>query len=241
MATEAKIDLSAISKLNGENYMEWRFLVRLLLENANLWDLVTGNEVKPNPPSDEWLARDLKARTILCSTLDKSQLSHIFSCSQSASLIWEKLKSVYEDDSTFTKLTHFHRFHAYQGENKSPLEIYNEINSIVTTIRDMGGSVDDTSVISKIIGSLPEAYRSFSSAWDSCSPTDQTMSNLMNRIKKEMASRGHVTGETMSGKSVAFFAKSSVRDKSRDTCHKCGAIGHWAPECTSRKITINLQ
>ena len=39
--------INEASKLNGENYVNWKFKMMTVLESANAWSIVTGDEPKP--------------------------------------------------------------------------------------------------------------------------------------------------------------------------------------------------
>ena len=42
--------LNESSKLDGENYVNWKFKLITVLEAYNLWTIVKGDEPKPIPP-----------------------------------------------------------------------------------------------------------------------------------------------------------------------------------------------
>ena len=39
--------INEVSKLNGENYVNWKFKMMTMLESANVWSIVTGDEPRP--------------------------------------------------------------------------------------------------------------------------------------------------------------------------------------------------
>ena len=43
-------------KLDGSNFTNWNFKIQTLVEGANAWSIVTGDELKPNagPKEQDW-------------------------------------------------------------------------------------------------------------------------------------------------------------------------------------------
>ena len=53
--------LRAIEKLNGDNFHTWKFKMEMVLQEKDLWDIVTGDEARPKE-SAEASAYDKRAR-----------------------------------------------------------------------------------------------------------------------------------------------------------------------------------
>ena len=39
--------INEASKLNGENYINWKFKMMIMLESTNSWSIMTGDEPRP--------------------------------------------------------------------------------------------------------------------------------------------------------------------------------------------------
>ena len=52
------------SKLNGENYVNWKFKLNTILEALSLWPIVKGDEQKPTDPLSlsDWNSRVTQAK-----------------------------------------------------------------------------------------------------------------------------------------------------------------------------------
>ena len=44
---ESTLSLSRIEKFNGENFHLWKFKMQMVLEDKDLWGIVSGDEVEP--------------------------------------------------------------------------------------------------------------------------------------------------------------------------------------------------
>lgn len=65
------------------------------------------------------------------------------------------------------------------------MSAYTEIEQIKRDLNYMGVSIDETTAVTKLVSSLPAAHSTFKKAWDSVDPANQTMVNLLARLKKE--------------------------------------------------------
>eukprot|EP00253_Pinus_taeda_P003869 PITA_03869 len=66
-------------KLDGSNFTNWKFKIKTLLEGANAWSIVTGDELKSNAGTQEqeWEKRENKAKVLLKMSVKDSIILHI--------------------------------------------------------------------------------------------------------------------------------------------------------------------
>jgi hypothetical protein len=59
--------LNESTKLDGENYVNWKFKLMTVLEAYNLWTIVKGDEPKPTVVASipDWDKREMKAKVLL--------------------------------------------------------------------------------------------------------------------------------------------------------------------------------
>src|SRR4051812_26864353 len=96
-----------IDKFGGDNFHLWKFKMRMILEEKDLWTIVNGTE---NRPADTdklahatYEKRDNRALMIICLNLQDSEMSHIQS-STSAKEAWRTLKEIHEAKSVSNRL-----------------------------------------------------------------------------------------------------------------------------------------
>lgn len=94
--------LNESSKLDGSNYINWKFKLQSLLEGQNTYSIVIGDEGKPtvanggmNATIQEWEKRELKAKVLLKLSFKDCIIPHIRDC-KTANEIWTTLKDMYE-------------------------------------------------------------------------------------------------------------------------------------------------
>lgn len=101
----------------------------------------------------------------------------------------------------------------------------NKLQNLVYRIRTLGIEITDQMLMSKILVTLPENYKSFVTAWDSTAEINKIIENLSSRLLlKEM--RGNRQEEK--GNIVAF--KTTERK-----CNKCNEKGHLARSCRKER------
>lgn len=94
----------------------------------------------------------------------------------------------------------------------------------------MNAKIDDM-IISKILATLPEEYKHFTSAWESTEQRERILENLTAMlIAEEMRNNSGASDE----KAIAFKATGK-------RCYKCNKTGHSAKVCKSKAQVINKQ
>src|SRR5579871_1724698 len=97
--------LHSIEKLDSNNYHSWKFKVRMVLIDKELWGVVCGDEPKPTDPDDlaEWRIKDQKALATIALTVKDSEHIHI-SNSATSGEAWEALAKLYEGKGVSRRL-----------------------------------------------------------------------------------------------------------------------------------------
>jgi hypothetical protein len=84
--------------LNHTNYAEWSVRMEAVLVRADLWDLVTGDEVLAADEKDPRKKKDFGKRQATCRAemilrIDDSQLAHVNNADPKA--VWDSLAKVH--------------------------------------------------------------------------------------------------------------------------------------------------
>ncbi|KAK9694257.1 hypothetical protein QE152_g33671 [Popillia japonica] len=220
MASKYRDDIEQIDKLKTvEDFPLWKFQVDIVFKSYGLYNIVTGNEVLPVGVNDtektEFERRDAKAQKIIITTVDKKSLTHILSCNSSREM-YAKICSIYERDSEERKCTFLQEFFNYKFNKGNDLATHiSNLKNIVHKLKVMKQDIDDGMVISKILSTLPEEYKFFTSAWESTQKGERTLDNLTSRLLLE--EMRHTSKENEDA--VAFR---TVKGKSEEIrCRKC--------------------
>lgn len=94
--------LTESNKLDGSNFVNWKFKMQTLMEGYNVWTIVNGSEVKPTAPQvavQDWEKRECKAKILLRMSVKDSIIPHIRDITTSTAT-WTAMKGLYEITNT---------------------------------------------------------------------------------------------------------------------------------------------
>ena len=97
----AKTYMNEASKLNGEHYVNWKFKLMTVLESANAWSIVIGDESRPVSATllPDWNKWEMKAKLTLRMSIKDNIILHIRNCTTSKET-WDTLKGLYQTTNT---------------------------------------------------------------------------------------------------------------------------------------------
>jgi hypothetical protein len=86
----AETYLNEANKLDGSNFINWKFKMHTLMEGYGVWTIAKGTEVKPiatvgaTAQIQDWEKRENKAKILLCMSVKYSIIPHIREANTSA-------------------------------------------------------------------------------------------------------------------------------------------------------------
>lgn len=244
-----------IEKLQQQSqWTAWRFTVRITLLAGEIFDVVSGDAVKPvsagasadaaatadaNKKIAEWNKKDARAQKIIATSLGERAKIHVYQCLTSKAM-WDKLHSVYEQKNESGKHLLQQKFFSFVKEKSDDIVTHiSKLETIVQQLRDLGVVIDDNMVITKILMTLPDEYRYFVSAWESTAKNLQTIENLTNRL---MIEESRTSTKAACEPAEAFFSRQKAgkfkrQEKKPGVCYQCGGNGHWKRDCKGKSET----
>jgi len=96
--------------------------------------------------------------------------------------MFDHLEELNSDSSNLNKQHILAQFFNY----KSVVKAFLKVEQLARSLNEMSVQMDDTTVITKIVSSLPDVrYQAFQKAWDSVPDKNQSMRMLMACLNKE--------------------------------------------------------
>ncbi|KAF1318445.1 Integrase catalytic core protein, partial [Globisporangium splendens] len=240
-AASANTDSTASRiKFDGTNFHTWKFKMQMVLEERELWEVVSG-EIKLEhcqTESDQAVYRkkSRKALAIICLALEDSQLPLVRSAS-GAHDAWSKLEAHFEKKSLANKLSLRRRFFtAMMEDGNDVLQHINKLKTLAEQLDAVGAPVSEEDLVITLLGSLSESYQFLITALESRADT-LTWGLVTARLMHEDMKRKEQHGEGFAS-DQAFMTSDSKRKgrpmKKTGACRHCGKHGHWIAECPTR-------
>ncbi|RWS00085.1 uncharacterized protein B4U79_15835 [Dinothrombium tinctorium] len=229
-----------LQKFDGSNFQLWKFQMELFLDGNDLLEVTNGIMKKTEANAATWDSKNRKAKMFIASKLEYNQLQHVINCS-TASEMWLKLQVLNQQKSeTSVHLLQQQFFDYKMDPNDSIAAHITKVETLSKQLKELGFEQSETSIITKILCSLPSSYRNVISAWDSTSKDQRTVNELTARLLKEEALLKQWESEISKQDSLLAKGKrkfkqndkTSIEDKKKKSnCGYCKRRGHWWREC----------
>ena len=137
-----------MQKLDGTNFLSWKFQLRAILIAAGVSDIVRGSRVQPEDeesPAAVTGRKDAmakgKAMVLISITIEMSQLESLITC-VTAEEMWDALCRVHEQKSVSNKLFLTQKFHEYRmAGGNTIVQHVSKTKNMAQQLRDMGETV----------------------------------------------------------------------------------------------------
>lgn len=221
--------LPEFKHLNGENYNEWKFLMKNFLIDAGLWQCVESN-------SQNEITHDLDQRALAKINLSiKPNASAETRKAKTAKEAWEALRNIYEDKGIVRRIGLYSALFKTRYDEFSSMSDYIEhVTSIADQLDSIGKPLDNETVGGIILGGLPETFRPLILGIQGSNQdiSVEFVKNLLLQDNvKDLSCKPQQSNEN------AFHSKlkkrySSHNPKRREPrCYNCNKTGHYSSQC----------
>eukprot|EP00253_Pinus_taeda_P021576 PITA_21576 len=155
--------LNESGKLNGSNFTNWKFKIQTLLEGANAWAIVTGDEQKPAAAQqkEDWEKRENKAKVLLKMSVKDNAIAHIRDC-KSSTEIWTKIKNLYETQNTNRVLALKSKlFSMRMDERESATAFVARIKDVKDGLGAIGVAMADEDLVAITMNGMRDDFQTF--------------------------------------------------------------------------------
>lgn len=151
-------------KLNGSNYDNWSFRMKLLLTKEGNWTAVA--DAKPEPVTDAWRTKDEQALASIGLAVEDNQLIHIRKA-KSAAEAWNALENFHVKKTLTTKVSVMRKICSLRLEKHGDMEAHvSKLAELFEKLNNLQPEkiLDDQWLVAILFSSLPEEYETLVTA-----------------------------------------------------------------------------
>jgi hypothetical protein len=164
----AETYLNEANKLDGSNFINWKFKMQMLMEGYGVWNIAKGTEVKPDAAAgattaqiQDWEKRENKAKVLLRMSVKDSIIPHIREATTSVAT-WTMLKSLYETSNTNHILFLKTKLLGIKMDgNESVSSFLGRIKEVKDKLVNIGETVSNTDLVTITLNGMLEDYHMF--------------------------------------------------------------------------------
>ena len=237
-------------KLNDGNYADWRIKMEALLEEKELWTVVSGEETIPHTgPNSKgvkaFIRKQRLARAKIILHVENSQLPHTRYGDPKE--IWDSLTRVHRSRGFGTLLSMRRKFFSMTKDHSQSMQAWiAAVRQAAFELESADFEVRKIDLIIALTQGLPESYSSFIVSLDATPPDQLKVDILIMRLLNEEtrqsgSNKTHIESDTTEEALVATRERSSTRylnsqkPNSNIRCFNCRGYGHYSRDCATPK------
>jgi hypothetical protein len=229
--------LTNVPKLDGKNYFDWKFAVKMVLRRASAWDVVA--ETKPDSRGTRSVAKEQEAAadealTIIGLTVDPSQYTYIRDCDNGVQA-WHALAEIYEKNSRANRISLKRQFYDFKHDPSQSIHVYiNGITSLASQLKSIQVTLSDTDITDVMIFNLDNSYSNIAGSL-TARKEEVSVADVSGALIDEEGRRGNRTDTDETNEVANQTHNRGKRTTPTVECFNCGKIGHYARFCRAKK------
>jgi len=214
-----------VEPLQGSaNYRTWKFSIRMVLQARDLWEVVSGEELKPEAEkaAQAWDKKARKALATIALALSAAEKEHIIDCT-TPKAAWDILEKLYEGKGRNRKFMLLQELFRMSMEGEKMDSYLRAVREKMSELAVVGLKLEDDIKLAIILNGLPESYRYLVVSLEKQETVD--FDELTARLLEEEIKVDPGT------KTIALSAKRKGLNGERRQCFVCGDYNHVKRDC----------
>ena len=254
-----------IDRYDGSNFLLWKMHMRFIFQSRDMYSIVNGTLKKSflRDPAEQlqWEKKD-KHATIdaILGTLDSFHKQEVINCSTSHDM-WTQLQAYHDQHSEECIIALQAKYYNFKlNEGESIAAFISTLQQLAKQLTDLGQTITEQQLISKIICGLPSSFDPLLLAWDNIPLANKSLLGLQSRLIKlqnklrdraqqvetpsdrVFFTKGGPSGVSPSRSSPTVEQKKErtdklARHKRHARCYQCGQRGHFGKDCPNDTST----
>lgn len=186
MAKQARIEDIMIPIFDGVSYSSWKLRLLTLLEYKECNEpAICMMPAKYENRDTEWKKMDLKARTIIMSTISDKQLEYVGECTTAHEMI-KKFDKMYLTKSTAMQIICRGKIEEIKLNNYNTIEdFFVDFEKTTNDFKAAGGNIDEPEKMRYLLRALPPSYSYIGDFIDVIPEEQRTVDYVKSKIKEK--------------------------------------------------------
>lgn len=204
--------------------------MQMLLIDKEVWETIS--KERPDPPTEEWLKKDGKARARICLMVDDNQLCHVRK-EESAAGAWNALNKHHEKPGLTNKIFLLKRLCRMQMPTNGNMEEHvNSLLDLVNQLEALGEKLAEHLVVALLLCSIPDNYNPLITALT----LEMVKAKLINEYKRNNGAEA--CSVSSNEKESALKITKGKTTYTKFACHFCKKKGHYQRHCYLYKKSL---
>ena len=237
-----------VEKLTSENYLHWKFNMKMYLMSQDLWEIVEGTERLPGGANQlqqqKFKKRGNQALASISLSVSNSVQLYVRKC-KTAKEAWDALANHFEEKTLCRKVFLHRKLYSLRmsGET-SMVDHVNSVRDIADQLETLDDAVSEKYLVMILLSSVPDDYNNLLTTLETLEEEKLTWDYVRDRLLTEFERRKGDQKKPIDPHGALFVGgghggdqrqSSGNGNKKEFRCHYCDEKGHIQRNCEKKK------